>query len=71
MNTGIAIRSQRRLFALLIAATLAMYLTVYAALIVAYVGVLKYLAEKPADLPGVPAAEPEPLLISRSWKGAR
>ncbi|MFN7726801.1 MAG: cytochrome ubiquinol oxidase subunit I [Rubrivivax sp.] len=55
----------------LIAATLAMYLTVYAALIVAYVGVLKYLAEKPADLPGVPAAEPEPQLISRSWKGAR
>jgi hypothetical protein len=38
---------------------------------VAYVGVLKYLAEKPADLPGMPAAEPEPQLISRSWKGAR
>jgi cytochrome d ubiquinol oxidase subunit I len=35
----------------MIALTLAMYLTLYAALIVAYIGVLKYLAEKPADEP--------------------
>ncbi len=34
----------------MIAASLAMYLTVYIALIVAYVGVLKYMAEKPEDV---------------------
>jgi cytochrome d ubiquinol oxidase subunit I len=35
----------------MIALTLALYLTVYVALILAYVGVLKYLAEKPAPQP--------------------
>jgi cytochrome d ubiquinol oxidase subunit I len=44
-----------------IAATLAMYLTLYAALIVAYVGVVKHMAEKPIERPaelatGVPSA---------------
>jgi hypothetical protein len=33
----------------MIALTLAMYVTVYLALIVAYVGVVKYMAEKPVD----------------------
>ncbi|TMH20415.1 MAG: cytochrome ubiquinol oxidase subunit I, partial [Betaproteobacteria bacterium] len=37
----------------MIALTLSMYLTLYAALIVGYIGVLKYLAEKPADEPVV------------------
>ena len=34
----------------MIATTLALYLTVYLALIVAYVGVVKYMAEKPVDM---------------------
>jgi cytochrome d ubiquinol oxidase subunit I len=38
----------------MIALTLAMYVTLYAALIVAYLGVLKYLAEKPVDEPAAP-----------------
>jgi cytochrome bd ubiquinol oxidase subunit I len=38
----------------MIALTLALYVTVYLALIVAYVGVVKHMAEKPAELP--PAA---------------
>ena len=42
----------------MIAATLALYLTLYAALIVAYVGVLKYMAGKPDYLP---QAMPDPL----------
>ena len=41
----------------MIAATLALYVTVYLALIVAYVGVVKYMAEKPL------AATPEPKLV--------
>jgi cytochrome bd ubiquinol oxidase subunit I len=41
----------------MIAATLALYVTVYLALIVAYVGVVKYMAEKPLD------AAPEPGLV--------
>jgi cytochrome bd ubiquinol oxidase subunit I len=36
----------------MIAATLALYVTVYLALIVAYVSVVKYMAEKPVDMPG-------------------
>ena len=44
----------------MIAATLALYVTVYLALIVAYVGVVKHLAEKPAD-----AALPLPLPDAR------
>jgi cytochrome bd ubiquinol oxidase subunit I len=39
----------------MIAASLALYLTLYLALVVAYVGVLKYMAEKPEGL-----VEPEP-----------
>ena len=35
-----------------IAFTLALYLTVYAALLVAYVSVMKHMAEKPVDMPG-------------------
>jgi cytochrome d ubiquinol oxidase subunit I len=35
----------------MIALTLALYLTVYATLVVAYVGVLRHMAEKPVDLP--------------------
>ena len=43
----------------MIAATLAMYVTLYLALIVAYIGVLKYLAEKPLDAPAaLPTREP-------------
>ena len=34
----------------MIGLSLAMYLTLYAALIVAYVAVLKYMAEKPEDV---------------------
>jgi cytochrome bd ubiquinol oxidase subunit I len=41
----------------MIALTLAMYVTVYLALIVAYVGVVKYMAEKPADEALSPGAE--------------
>ncbi len=40
----------------MIALTLAMYVTVYLALIVAYVGVVKYMAEKPVDMPAPPAS---------------
>ncbi len=42
----------------MIALTLALYVTVYAALIVAYVSVVKYMAEKPVAMPGdaAPAA---------------
>jgi cytochrome d ubiquinol oxidase subunit I len=36
----------------LIALSLALYVTVYLALIVAYIGVVKYMAEKPLELPG-------------------
>mgnify|MGYP001315932386 CR=1 FL=1 len=46
----------------LIALTLALYVTVYLALTVAYVSVLRYMAEKPLDLPGEPgqaAGRPE------------
>ena len=38
----------------MIALTLALYVTVYAALIVAYIGVVKHMAEKPAELPPAP-----------------
>mgnify|MGYP000104775105 CR=1 FL=1 len=41
----------------MIALTLALYVTVYLALIVAYVGVLKYMAEHPAG-PGSTAPAP-------------
>ena len=40
----------------MIAATLAMYVALYLALIVAYVGVLKYMTEKPLDEPTAPIA---------------
>ncbi len=39
----------------MIAATLALYVTVYLALIAAYVGVVKYMAEKPVDMPAARA----------------
>jgi cytochrome d ubiquinol oxidase subunit I len=42
----------------MIALTLALYVTVYLALIVAYVGVLKYMAEKPVDMSAPKAAAP-------------
>ncbi len=42
----------------MIALTLALYVTVYLGLIVAYVGVVKYMAEKPVDMPGSPVAQP-------------
>ena len=44
----------------LIALTLALYVTVYLGLIMAYMGVVKYMAEKPVDMPGaaVPKASP-------------
>jgi cytochrome d ubiquinol oxidase subunit I len=41
----------------MIALTLALYVTVYLGLIVAYVGVVKYMAEKPVDMPGAPVRE--------------
>src|SRR5688500_14711562 len=41
----------------MIALTLAMYVTVYVALALAYVGVLKYMAEKPEEVLAVEAAE--------------
>ena len=41
----------------MIALTLSMYLTLYAALIVAYVGVLKYMAEKPVEEPQSPKGQ--------------
>jgi cytochrome d ubiquinol oxidase subunit I len=40
----------------MIAFTLALYVTVYLALVVAYVGVVRHLAEKPVDLPSDAAA---------------
>jgi cytochrome d ubiquinol oxidase subunit I len=40
----------------MIAFTLALYVTVYLALIVAYVGVVKYMAEKPVDMTAPRAA---------------
>ena len=39
----------------MIALSLALYMTVYGALIVAYVAVLKYMAEKPVEMPVAPA----------------
>ena len=42
----------------LIALTLALYVTVYLALIVAYVGVVKYMAEKPVDMAAAPSRVP-------------
>ena len=44
----------------MIALTLALYVTVYLALIVAYIGVLKYMAEKPE---AVTAEEPSPVAL--------
>jgi cytochrome d ubiquinol oxidase subunit I len=44
----------------MIALTLAMYVTVYLALIVAYVGVVKYMAEKPVDMSPSRPRSPEP-----------
>ena len=45
----------------MIALTLALYVTVYLALIVAYVGVVKYMAEKPVDMaPAAPALRRPP-----------
>jgi cytochrome bd ubiquinol oxidase subunit I len=38
----------------MIALSLALYMTVYGALIVAYVAVLKYMAEKPVEMPAAP-----------------
>jgi cytochrome d ubiquinol oxidase subunit I len=44
-----------------IAFTLAMYVTVYLALIVAYIGVVKHMAEKPVEMPGQETARtPKP-----------
>ncbi len=42
----------------LIALTLTLYVTVYLALIVAYIAVLKYMAEKPLELPEPPRPRP-------------
>jgi cytochrome d ubiquinol oxidase subunit I len=44
----------------MIALTLALYVTVYLALIAAYVSVVKHMAEKPLDLPAAPAPRPLP-----------
>jgi cytochrome d ubiquinol oxidase subunit I len=50
----------------MIALTLTLYVTVYLALLVAYIGVLRHMAEKPVDLPapvgaaGGAAARPSP-----------
>ncbi len=41
----------------MIGATLALYITLYIALIAAYVSVLKYMAEKPEDVLAVEAVE--------------
>ena len=43
----------------MIAATLALYVTVYVALIVAYVRVVKYMAGKPVEMPADPSVMPE------------
>jgi cytochrome d ubiquinol oxidase subunit I len=53
----------------MIGLTLALYVTLYLALIVAYVTVLKYMAEKPDELPQAESAAPPialPLATSRS-----
>jgi cytochrome bd ubiquinol oxidase subunit I len=42
----------------MIALTLALYVTVYLALIVAYVGVVKYMAEKPVEMHLAPKPRP-------------
>ena len=63
----------------MIALTLALYLTVYAALIVAYVGVIRHMAGKPVDLHGGSANDdsqvgigpvPEPLAAPAGPAGA-
>jgi cytochrome bd ubiquinol oxidase subunit I len=41
----------------MIAFSLALYMTVYGALIVAYVAVLKYMAEKPVEMPAAPVGK--------------
>jgi cytochrome d ubiquinol oxidase subunit I len=43
----------------MIALTLALYVTVYLALIVAYIGVVKYMAGKPVDMPAAPLGAPQ------------
>jgi cytochrome d ubiquinol oxidase subunit I len=53
----------------MIALTLALYVTVYLALIVAYVSVVRYMAEKPVDLPGSTpegVADAAPAVVNRS-----
>ena len=42
----------------MIALTLALYVTLYLALLVAYVGVVKYMAEKPVEMHDAPKTEP-------------
>jgi cytochrome bd ubiquinol oxidase subunit I len=49
-----------------IAITLAMYVTVYLALLVAYVSVVKHMAEKPVDEPGAPAQPARPSATAKA-----
>ncbi len=46
----------------MIALTLAMYVTVYLSLIVAYVSVVRYMAEKPVEIPTVPGTLNDPTM---------
>jgi cytochrome bd ubiquinol oxidase subunit I len=46
----------------MIALTLTMYVTVYLALIVAYVSVVRYMAEKPVEIPTVPGSLNDPTM---------
>ncbi len=48
-----------------IAFTLAMYITVYVALLAAYISVVKHMAEKPVDMPALPGA-PQPAPVRHS-----
>jgi cytochrome d ubiquinol oxidase subunit I len=47
-----------------IAFTLALYVTVYLALLAAYVSVVKHMAEKPVDMPGVASNAAPPATVS-------
>jgi cytochrome d ubiquinol oxidase subunit I len=54
-----------------VAATLAAYVAVYLALLLAYVGVLRYLASKPMDLPAGVSADAEASPPTSTTSGAR
>jgi cytochrome bd ubiquinol oxidase subunit I len=52
-----------------IAFTLALYVTVYLALLAAYISVIKHMAEKPVEMPGAPVPQPGTGALPKSLGG--